>query len=84
MDRPPCGCWRGFTGGLCRDRPPVVHVCYLFAGKHRESDLAEQIKVRLQGEGLLSEIGAYDLLRGGDSHDLSSIALREQIDHRGY
>ena len=58
---------------------PVVHVCYLFAGKHRESDLAEQIKVRLQGEGLLSEIDAFDLLRGGDSHDLSSIALREQI-----
>ena len=44
-----------------------------------ESDLAEQIKVRLQGEGLLSEIDAFDLLRGGDSHDLSSIALREQI-----
>ena len=57
---------------------PVVHVCYLFAGKHRESDLPEQIKVRLQGEGLLSEIDAFDLLRSGDSHDLSSIALREQ------
>ena len=58
---------------------PVVHVCYLFAGKHRESDLAEQIKVRLQREGLLSEVDAFDLLRGGDSHDLSSTALREQI-----
>ena len=58
---------------------PVVHVCYLFTGKHRESDLAEQIKVRLQGEGLLSEIDAFDLLRGGDSHDLSSVALREQV-----
>ena len=44
-----------------------------------QTDLAEQIKARLQGEGLLSEIDAFDLLRGGDSHDLSSIALREQI-----
>ena len=47
-----------------------MHVCYLFADKHRESDLAEQIKVRLQGEGLLSEVDAFDLLRGEDSHEL--------------
>ena len=62
---------------------PVVHVCYLFAGKNRESDSAEQVQVRLQGEGLLSQVDAFDLLRGGNSHDLSSIGA-PRTDHRGY
>ena len=59
--------------------PLHTRVLYLFAGKSRQADMGEAFRhlgVELQTSVTVHEI---DILRGGDSHDLTAPSLQAEI-----
>ena len=56
----------------------TVRIGYFFAGPSRKSDLGEALADLFLSEGFIVDLRQYDLLRGGDLHDLLNQEVREE------
>ena len=58
--------------------PATVHIGYFFAGPSRKSDLGEALADLFRSEGFIVDLRQYDLLRGGDLHNLLNQEVRDE------